>query len=160
KSYVIKYQEKDIQRVHRLLEVLDRNAIQYGTTKNGSFKGYNYETGKEESFTIADGDIVVPGLQPKSALVKVLFEPKAVLADSFTYDSTAWSLPYAYGLKAYGLSQALPVTGKVQTTSTTIAPAEVYGYVIRWEGLSSARLVGQLLQKGIRLRFSETPFES
>jgi uncharacterized membrane protein len=34
-----------------------------------------------------------------------------------------------------------------------------YGYVIRWNGMASAKLVSQLLQKGIKLRYNERPFE-
>jgi hypothetical protein len=33
-------------------------------------------------------------------LAKVLLEPRTFVADSNTYDITAWALPYAYGLQA------------------------------------------------------------
>ena len=52
------------------------------------------------------GDLVVPATQPKGTLVKVLFEPTTHLADSLTYDITAWALPYVYGLDAYALTDA------------------------------------------------------
>ncbi len=45
-------------------------------------------------------DLVVHTNQPKGKMVKVLFEPNAKLADSLTYDITAWSLPYAHGINA------------------------------------------------------------
>src|SRR5438309_6579751 len=38
--------------------------------------------------------------------------------------------------------------------------AESYGYIIRWNGVQSVKLVSQLLQKGIKLRFSQEPFQS
>ena len=35
----------------------------------------------------------------------------------------------------------------------------LYAYVVRWNGMQSVKLVSQLLQKGIRLRYNERPFE-
>jgi hypothetical protein len=164
KTYIIKNDAASSQRLQSLLQLLDRNGILYGTSKPGDLKGlkgYNFETGKEESFSFSANDIVVPTTQPKGALVKVLFEPKAVLADSFTYDITAWSLPYAYGIKAYASPQKINITGDLpQPSPIKNANENVYGYVIRWNGLNTVRLVGQLLNKGIRLRFSEDAFES
>ena len=34
-------------------------------------------------------------------MVKVLFEQNAKLSSPLTYDITAWSLPYAFGLDAF-----------------------------------------------------------
>ena len=160
KSYIIKPAEGDASRVARLLELLDRNRIQYGTARTGSARGYNYATGKEESFSIAAGDIVVPAVQSKGSMVKVLFEPTAALADSFTYDITAWSLPYAYGLKAYATRQPVAISGNVTQPKVNNPAEDPYGYVIRWNGLEAVTLTGQLLEEGIRLRFSEEPFAS
>jgi hypothetical protein len=53
-------------------------------------------------FTIEQGDLMVHSQQPRSAMIKVLFEPKSKLVDSNTYDITAWSLPYVYGVKTFG----------------------------------------------------------
>jgi hypothetical protein len=161
KSYIVRFTDNDVQRVNAMLELLQRNGIRYGTAKSTQVKGYNYETGKEENFTTSASDIVISSVQPKGALVKVLFEPKAALADSFTYDITAWSLPYVYGLKAYATTQRVDATNSDIAKITANNPAaDVYGYVIKWNSLQSAKLVGQLLQKGIRLRFSEGAFES
>jgi hypothetical protein len=78
---------------------------------NGSSKGtmtvYNYATDKDETATIDNYDLVIHTQQPRSALVKVLFEPKSKLVDSATYDITAWSLPYVYGLPAYAMKSKI-----------------------------------------------------
>src|SRR5262245_20515482 len=76
KSYVIRYNPKNNERIASLLELLDKNGIQYGSG-SGAGKGYNYANGKEEAFTIGNGDIVINTAQPRSAMVKVLFEPKS-----------------------------------------------------------------------------------
>ena len=160
KSYVIRYADQDADRIRILLELLRKNGIRYGTTRPLNAKGYNYETGKEENFTVAKEDIIISSVQPKGSLVKVLFEPKAVLADSLTYDITAWSLPYAYGLKAYATTQRLEGKEEVSLPRITNPTSDAYAYVIRWNGLKTVKLVGALLQKGIRLRFSEQAFAS
>jgi hypothetical protein len=160
KTYVIKNNAADGARIRALAKMLDKNGILYGTAA-GNGKGFNYLTKKEESFSIGDNDLVVSALQPRSVMVKVLFEPQSKLVDSATYDITAWSLPYVYGLSAFASTAAIPVKGasKVLDFAKNIS-ADAYGYVIRWEGVSSAAAAAQLLQQGIRLRVAEFPFEA
>lgn len=159
KTYIIKNNPADAERIGAFLGLLDKNGIQY-STGSGTGRGYSYHSGKEESFTVAPADIIVNAAQPRSTLVKVLFEPQPQLVDSLTYDITAWALPYAYGLTAYASKSAIVTRTAVVKDTVTNDPAEAYGYVIRWQGVSSARAVTQLLQKGVKIRFSEMPFES
>jgi hypothetical protein len=158
KSFVIKYKTEDDQRIRQLLHLLDINGIRY-ETGTGSATGYNYQTGKQEKFSVNSNDILISVLQPRSAMVKVLFEPQTYISDSATYDITAWSLPYAYGLTAYASSDKIKSVGSY---SIPILPQnkgeDVYGYVIRWNGVQSAKVAGLLLQKGILLRYNEQPF--
>ena len=126
----------------------------------GIGKGFNYHTGKEETFNIATGDIVISAAQPKATMVKVLFEPQSKLVDSVTYDITAWSLPYVYGLHAYASQR----TNQCDAVITSCRPcqnnaADAYGYVIRWQGVSSCKTVSTITEEGIKLRFAEYPFE-
>lgn len=160
KTYIIKNRPEDRQRIKALMELMDRNAVSYGTS-SGSGKGYNYNTKKEESFTIASNDLVISATQPKSVMVKVLFEPQTKLSDSVTYDITAWSMPYAYGLTAYGSRQQFPVgAGTVLEDFTPNSADAPFGYAIKWQGLNSVKVVGALLKKGIRIRYSEVPFQT
>ncbi|HYH14418.1 MAG TPA: M14 metallopeptidase family protein, partial [Flavisolibacter sp.] len=163
KSYVIKHSERDQQRINALLQLLSKNGIRFTTARAGNFKGYNYDSGKEEGFSITAGDIVIPAAQPKGTMVKVLFEPQTQVVDSATYDITAWALPYVYGVKAFAIRQAVSTSGDLTsafTPATVNNPsANPYGYVIPWTGLQSVKLVGQLLQRGVKLRYSEQPFK-
>jgi len=159
RAYVIKNEEGKGQYIKALTTLLDKNGIQY-STGSGAGRGYNYFTGREEAFTINKGDIVVSNMQPQSTLVNVLFEPNTLLVDSNTYDITAWSLPYIYGLKAYAIKEKLTNT----TEYNAVAPpqnsaAETYGYVIPWEGMQSARALAKLIRVGVKLRFAAKPFE-
>ncbi len=159
KSYIIRNNAQDREKINAMLRLLTRNGIRYGYSSTGSTRGYNYYNGREENLPL-NNDIIIPAAQPKSAMVKVLFEPKSKLVDSLTYDITAWSLPYAYGLTAFASRDKIAHDGRVHAAVVPEIPPGAYGYVIRWQGVQSASAVGQLLQAGIRLRFAEMPFES
>jgi len=162
KTYLIKNSDADMQRINALAAVLDKNGIQYefaNGSSRGTMNGYNYFTAKEESFTIDNGDLLIQSQQPKSALIKVLFEPKSKLVDSNTYDITAWSLPYVYGLKTYGSKTKLQFSTGSKPSPIVNNVSDAYGYVIRWQGLQSVKTLTDLLQQGVKVRFSETPFE-
>ena len=160
KSFVVKYSSKDQQRIQALLDLLTNNNIVFSAGKQGSYRGFNYDNGKDENFSVGEKDIVIPTTQSKGVLAKVLFEPNTVVVDSNTYDITAWSLPYVFGLKAYAVKQAIPATGTFREEFQPVtASASVYGYIIPWNGTGSVKMVGQLLQKGIKLRMNEQPFE-
>ena len=160
KSYVIRNEALSGQRVNALLELLKNNGIQYGTAK-GSYKGFRFSSGKEETVTVAAADIVVPVTQPKAAMVQVLFEPSSRLVDSNTYDITAWALPYVYGLDAFAVKEKISLTGAVAQTVqvNNTLNTEAYGYLIPWEGKQSVSVLTALLKKGIRVRYAEQPFE-
>lgn len=165
KSFVLKPGKNDSARFVSLLELLNRNDIKYYPAKPASVRGYNYNTTKDENFTISENDFIIPSAQPRSNLVKVLFEPTTKLSDSATYDITAWSLPYAYGIPTFGTKSALSFTKtdegiRKNTNRNTVIPTDPYAYIIPWNDVRSVKLAGALLQKGIKLRYSTTPFES
>jgi hypothetical protein len=161
KSYVIKADDGD--RVDRLKKLLNRNKIlwSYLQVNNAQLNGLNYLTGKQENFKAEIGDIVVNANQPKSNLLKVLFERVSKLSDSATYDITAWSLPFAYGLETYGVKNYITTTTKTNPDSiTTFAlPPTTYGYVVQWNGMSSAKFLTIVLQKGLKVRYAERSFK-
>ncbi|HET9746606.1 MAG TPA: zinc carboxypeptidase, partial [Chitinophagaceae bacterium] len=163
KTYLIKNGTNDRERMNALTALLDKNGIQYefaGSSSRGNFSGYNYFSSRDESFTIEGNDLLVHSQQPRSAMVKVLFEPKSKLVDSNTYDITAWSLPYAYGLRTYGSKTKLQTSAGTGPAPVVNNVSDAYGYVIRWQGLQSVRALTGLLQQGVKVRFTESPFET
>lgn len=157
KSYVIKVAPHEKERANALLSLFEKNGIRYGYGTGTTAKGLNYATLKEEAFTAQAEDIVISALQPRSALLHVMMEPVTKLADSATYDITAWAAPYAFGLFAFASKEKIamgsaPEAGVIKNQST------LYGYAIPWQGVSSASLVGKLLQQGYKLRYAEAPF--
>jgi len=161
KTYVVKNDNKD--KVAALAKMLDRNGIQYTFGVNKAIvSAYNYFNAKTEGFNITGDDMVINAYQPKSVLLNVLFEPKTFMADSNTYDITAWSLPYAYGLKAYGLKESVKGTEN-NLTHTTEAPMNVtkaYAYVGGWQSVEDVKFLAALLKKGIKVRYAENEFET
>lgn len=152
KSFVLKGNPDNIKS---LTEMLDRHEIKYGYASNGNIKGYSYSTNKNGSMDAKDA-LVVSTNQPKGKMVHVLFEPHTQLSTPITYDITAWSLPYAFGLEGVAsvnlvASTSNSPTNTIKNTSSTMAA----GYIAKWNSLDDAKFLSELLKKNIKVRFSE-----
>ncbi|MGA0558546.1 M14 family metallopeptidase [Larkinella sp. VNQ87] len=164
KSYLIKT-ANDPGRIKALRKLLDNNLIRYGLAgKAQKLTGFNYQTQKNEAVSIDNNDLVISAYQPKSTLLKILFEPKSTLEDSVTYDITAWSIPYAYGLKAYGLKDKLtPVvypSGNSAASGQALNPAtKPYAYLVRWQSAEDVQFLAGLLKNKVRVRVAERTFK-
>jgi hypothetical protein len=161
-SFVIK-SSNDGNKINAFCQLLDRHRIRYGragATQNA--RGFEYLTGKETQFNVESNDLVISAHQPHATLVQVLLEPESRLADSLTYDITAWSLLHAYGLNAYALQttlepQALYEAYKVPENTMQVRP---YAWCISRKSLAELQLLGDLLQKGVKVRYATKDFES
>ena len=173
RTYVVK-SNGDEGKLNALRALLDRNQIRHGVAgktlpANGTGKqtprlsGYNYSTQTTEiNVPVGPDDLIISAFQPKSTLLKILFEPKSALEDSVTYDITAWSLPYAYGLQTYALTARIdPVAAPAKQPAAPIPDpaARPYAYLARWQSLPSVQLLAGLFQKKIRVRVAEKSFE-
>ena len=161
KAYIIKADEGD--RLERLKKLLDRNAIDWSYTTAASFTGFNYFTAKSETFKATEKDIVINTNQSNSNLIRVLFERSSKISDSATYDITAWSMPFVFGVNTYGLSAfvtAVTKTPPASTTSTSANSTSATAFVVAWNGLSSAKILATLLKKGVKVRYAEQSFIS
>ncbi|GAB2987446.1 M14 family metallopeptidase [Mucilaginibacter puniceus] len=159
KTYIIKNDNAD--KINALAQLFERNGIQYGYgLKEGMVTGYNYFSGKTESLSVSQNDMVISAYQPKSVLLNVLLEPKTYVADSITYDITAWSLPYVYGLKAYGVKDAYqPIAASLNFTKKVTPATNAYAYICAWQSVEDAKFLAALLKEKIKVRYTETPFE-
>ncbi len=152
KSYVLTGKKDNIRA---LTELLDIHQIQYGYTNSGSVTGYNYADAQTGSIK-AENALVVSTNQPKGKMVKVLFEPKTKLSTPVTYDITAWSLPYAYGLDAVASTSLVSANANPLTTfKTNTAVSSAAGYIAKWNSMYDAIFLADLLKHDIRVRFSE-----
>ncbi len=160
KSFIIKG-DKNPAQLAKLLELMDKNGIQYGAAGSKSgVKGWSYKTGQAASFSTTDQDVIISAYQPKSVLTQVLFEPNPQLNDSITYDITSWALPYAYGLEAYASESRINAAGEyvAPTFTPNQAVATPVAYIADWKGTKAAAFLAALLNEGIRVKYPEYPF--
>ena len=154
KSYVLNGHP---DKIKSLTKLLDLHEITYGFANGGKVSGFNYNTNSKGSID-GQGALVVSTNQPKGKMVKVLFEQNAKLSEPLTYDITAWSLPYAYGL------DCVASTSLINASSTNpsmkiihqVAPASsLAGYIVAWNSLQDGVFLADLLQQNIKVRFTE-----
>ena len=165
KTYIIQRNLMNEVQIEHLLDFLDLNGIQYsGIKKSGSIsieKAYNYFTGKSENIEIFENDICISTKQDLSVLTNVLFEPHTSLADSMTYDITAWSIPYVFGLKSYatekelGLKQFSPRKTKSREYNFGFEP---YGYLVSWGSINELKFLAELFKNKVTVRVAEKSF--
>ncbi|MFY0651194.1 MAG: zinc carboxypeptidase [Cyclobacteriaceae bacterium] len=156
KTFVLKSENDD--KMNDLKLWLDRNKIKYGSTsETKKLNGFNYQSRRDESFSISSKDLVVSVDQPKGILAKILFEPQTKYSDSLTYDLTAWAVPYFYGMQAYATSTVIKVNE--QTLSVDFQPSEVpekaYSFFFKWNSFNDAKLLAKFLNEKIKARFTK-----
>jgi predicted nuclease of predicted toxin-antitoxin system len=155
KTYVLT--AGDINQLKPVIRLLDANGISYGSADIKNVRGFNYFTGKEEAAKDEGYTLAISAYQPKSTLLRVLFEPKSNLSDSVTYDITAWSLPYACNVKSYGIKEKLDIQPFRMVTPTPVTAT--YGVLLPYASFASAKVLGYLLQHKVKVRFAEKAFE-
>lgn len=155
KTYVLTAKNKD--ELNEVAQLLKANDIEFGTISSKSFRGYNYFTGKEESFNDEGYQLAVSAAQPKGTLVRVLFEPRSVLSDSNTYDITAWSIPYVYNVQGYAVKDRLDV-GTYDTATHLRSVQSNYGILIPYTSFDASRVLAYLLSHKVKVRFAQKPF--
>lgn len=162
KTYIIPASNEQDQ-VESLITFLDRNGIEYGRAGNlSTVNAFNYQTGKNESLKIGNRDLVISAYQPRSVLTQVLLDPVTEVVDSLTYDITAWSLPYAYGLDAYATSTRVNVADGYDFgpyKNELGANSSPYAYLVPWNSMKDAHFLAQLFKAGIQVRAASTGFQ-
>ncbi|WP_420593116.1 M14 family metallopeptidase [Robiginitalea biformata] len=158
KSYVLK---GDRDKLAALRDLLEQHQVRTGRARGGSVRGFRYDTGRSGSMQAGPEALVVPTDQPKGTLVKVLFERDARLSDSLTYDITAWSLPYAYGLQAIASESAVAYDSPADFGDAAAPAPEsgAYAYLTDWDSMDDARFLAALLKEGFRVRRASRPFQ-
>ena len=156
KSYVVK---GNADKLNSLKSLLIKHDITFENASGSKVSGYNYSTGQQGSMDVNTDALVIHTNQPKGKMVKVLFEPNAKLSDSLTYDITAWSVPYAYGLDAIASTSKVSSSDMFEPKELKIL-YEAYGYVAKWNSMDDAQFLADLLKHDFKVRFTEKPFSS
>ncbi|HJU88783.1 MAG TPA: M14 family zinc carboxypeptidase [Gemmatimonadaceae bacterium] len=173
--------ERDDQgRADSLAALLLRNGItvhrfRAATTIAG---GAEYGGARGQSARVSAGSYMVDLAQPQGRLARALLEPDAPLDSAFIaeelerrrtgmserfYDVTAWSLPLAFRVRAWGTS-ALPAGAEplgempARETATAASARPRYGYAFAPGSEASIRLLGALLRDSVRIWFAPRGF--
>jgi hypothetical protein len=162
KSVIIKGSNEE-SSINSLLNLFDRNQIRYSYAGNTGkkFKGFDYQSDKDDEVTIEKGDILLSAYQPQSHLMEALFEPVSKTTDSLSYDITAWSLPYVYNLKAFAIPEKITADTTRMISDKIInevPPSKPYAYVANFTGFDELKFMAALFNKKIKLRYSLKPF--
>lgn len=158
KSYILR---GDSDKINKLEALLDTHEIQSFVSEEKKVTAYDYDTKTTKSVQTLKTDLIVSALQPKGNMVKALLEPEAKLSDSVTYDITAWSLPFAYGLKGFASATEIPFkeNSLLQTTDfSNTVNKNAYAYLLKYHEVSDAEFLGDLLEEGFNVRFSHADF--
>lgn len=155
KSYIVGGNTDNVQA---LCKLLDSHSIDYSFGNGATVKGFDYSKNSTGSLVATENHLIIGTDQLKGTLVNVLFEPKTKLTDSLTYDITAWSLPYAYGLEAIASEVKIVGTAAKEKAVKNEVVKGAYAYLADWNSMQDARFLSALLKRNIRIRYAGNPF--
>jgi hypothetical protein len=176
REYIIK-RANDPYQADRVAEMLLLHGIEIKQAQAdfaSTVHGYDSDTAQKQNFQ--KGDYIISLEQPLKRLIQVIFEKESAFDKSFLeaeekrkkeseptelYDITAWSLPLSYGISTYWTNtvtnaNATPVA-QIARSSSAIEKA-TYAYLINYNSNQALAAVSQLLQKDVRIYFSQKPF--
>lgn len=152
-AYHIPINDHNLSRARQLVTFLERHNIECEAVKENQriSQAWEYGTGETRTVVAREGDLLINAHQTHSGILNVLFDPDPVLSDSLTYDITTWSIPYAYGLRTFGL-QDLPMA-QTWTNERELQEVEIgYGWAVQRNGINDSRFTAQAMKAGLRLR--------
>ena len=152
-------------KIRDLVKLLKLNKIEFGSLSSGKQKSiknaYDYMTGEKRNIKVSNKDICIPIDQKMGVLASVLFEPRTFLSDTLTYDITAWSLPYIYGLNAFALEKSLNIDLK-DNLNDSLKNFEIdtnaYGYLSKWGTMNELKFLSEILNRKVTVRVAEKSF--
>ena len=147
-------------KVNALADLLKKNKISFRMNASSKkVKAFSYMKNRQEETMIEENDLVVPLNQPKAVLARVLFERNTKLPDTLTYDITAWSLPFVYGMDAWKYSGKLDLKDYTTENHKTPAPDNnAYAFLLNWQSIRDARFLNGLLKAGVVVNYASRPF--
>ena len=145
-------------KIATLKRLLDLHQIRYEYL-NGTqqIKGYDYQAQRNQTTRFDNGALVIPTNQVKGKMAQVLFEPDTALQDSITYDITAWSLPYAYGLKAMASNSKINTQAQSAPAAATPPLGEAMGWGTSYDSFEDGKFLAALIKANINVRYSQKP---
>lgn len=145
----------DPARVEMLVAHLRRQGIEVQRAGEAFRARAEAYPGYEPRGQFPAGTYRVPARQARGRLATTLLQPHTELDAEFSYDISAWSLPYAYGVEAHsvrgsagvGWAPVPAVTGELESS----APEPGYGYLVA-PGAAASYGIASYLREGGRVR--------
>ena len=157
KNYIL---SGDNDKIDQLTKFLESHNIDFYLTKKQKIKAHSYNENKSISYDTKQGDLVIPTSQPLRKLVDVFFERTTKLSDSITYDITAWSLPYVYGLEAYLTDEKIIKSEYKTNIKSNSKNNDAIAYASVWNEINDAKFLSSLLKNNIKVRFNKKDIKS
>ena len=143
----------DKGRLRHMLELLLRHNIEVRPLRGDATLG-------GEDFK-AGAAYAVSYNQPQHRLIRSLFERRTRFQDSLFYDVSAWTIPLAFGIPAVDIGGAQLAALSLGARLDSLPPVDAgaftpgaFAYAFSWEEFYAARVVTELLQAGIQVRFA------
>jgi len=142
----------DAHRMEALVELLRLQGIRVERASREFSAGASAHPGFTPRSSFPIGTLLVQARQPRGRLAKALLFPEWELNAEYSYDITAWSLPYAYGVEAHTVERAPeagwePVSHSVGTAGAPGAGS--FGYLLP-PGFEASRAMVRFLRGGGR----------
>lgn len=145
-------------KIKSLKNLLDAHQISTKSiNQKTNLKGIDFEKQTSTSKVINTNALIVEGKGKKGNLVQALFEPKTNYADSLTYDITAWSLPYAYGLNAMASNQKIETKPFVGIQPKITLNNNAYAYAAERKSFQDGKFLAALIKNNIRVFYNQVP---
>lgn len=113
-------------RVAALIALLQRNGIAIERAGEPFEAEAEPHEGYGERGEFPAGTYLVRARQPHGRLAITLLQAETVLDATFSYDVSAWSLPYAYGIEAHA-AESVPDAGWTTVAPDSAAPVAAAG---------------------------------
>ncbi|SNR38392.1 M14 family metallopeptidase [Lutibacter flavus] len=158
KSYILR---GDAEKISKVSKFLQKHEIISYPSEEKIVKAFYYNSNIIKPLKTTINDLVIPTNQPKGKMVKVLFELEAQLSTPITYDITAWNIPLAYGLEGFSSEYELVRNKNLNAKKQPIineVNKNAYAYINKWNEVSDATFLGDLIEEGFNVRFSSKDF--
>jgi len=149
--------EHDANRTQHLVDLISRHDIKiYENQADIQQGGYSFKKGKS---------YIIPLEQRQARLIEAMFEKRTSFTDSLFYDISAWTLPLAFNipfspLTSINISDKNIVKNAIFSQKKIIGGKSDYAYLMDWNDYHAPRVLGQLLEKGLKAKVSTKPCEA
>lgn len=144
---------KDPASAYHLAEILKRHKVQVNSVKNNFTEdGKSFEKGSA---------YVIPKNQKQHRLVEAMFERRTKFQDSLFYDISAWTFPLAFNLDYTSETSTKNAGESIQNLEMPEMEAPEmsnYAYLMEWHHYYAPKALNQILNKGLRAKFSMGTF--